>query len=114
MPMIQTKTNVEISKEKELQLKAELGKAIAILPGKSEQWLMLSFEDKCRMYFKGDSSNPLAYVEIKVFGKINPDACEKLTAKVCDIFSDILGIDPACTYVKYEEVSLWGWNGCNF
>ena len=114
MPMIQTKTSVEITKEQELQLKSELGKAIAILPGKSEQWLMLSFEDKCRMYFKGDNSAPLAYIEVKVFGKINPAACEKLTAKICDIFNDILGIAPANTYVKYEEVSLWGWNGCNF
>lgn len=114
MPMIQTKTSVEITKEQELTLKSELGKAIAILPGKTEQWLMTSFEDNCRMYFRGDSSKPLAFVEVKVYGKINPSAADKLTAKICEIFNSVLGIDPSSVYVKYEEVALWGWNGGNF
>ena len=114
MPMIQTKTTVEISKEQELKLKSELGKAIAILPGKSESWLMVSFEDNCRMYFKGSDANPLAFVEVKVFGKINPAAADSLTAKICDIFDEVLGIAPSGVYVKYEEVSMWGWNGGNF
>lgn len=114
MPMIQTKTTAAISKEQEIQLKEKLGRAIAILPGKSEQWLMASFEDNCRMYFKGDNSAPLAFVEIKVYGKINPSAADKLTAEICDIFDGVLGISPANVYVKYEEVSMWGWNGGNF
>lgn len=114
MPMIKTKTTVEISAEKELILKSELGKAIAILPGKSEQWLMTSFEDNCRMYFKGDNSAPIAFVEVQVFGKINPSAADSLTAKICEIFDSVLGISPANVYVKYEEVSMWGWNGGNF
>ncbi len=114
MPMIQTKTTTAISNEQELTLKAKLGKAIAILPGKSEQWLMTSFEDNCRMYFKGDNSNPLAFVEVKVFGKINPAAADKLTAEICDIFEEVLEIAPADVYVKYEEVAMWGWNGGNF
>ena len=46
MPFINTNTNIEISKEQEITLKEKLGKAIEIL-GKSEGWLMLSFEDKC-------------------------------------------------------------------
>jgi hypothetical protein len=25
-----------------------------------------------------------------------------------------LEIQPDCIYVKYEEVSTWGWNGNNF
>ena len=114
MPMITTKTTAEISKEQEIALKSKLGKAIAILPGKSEQWLMVSFEDNCRMYFKGDNSNPLAFVEVKVYGKISPSAADGLTAKICDIFDSVLGIAPADVYVKYEEVSMWGWNGGNF
>lgn len=114
MPMITTKTTVEISKEQEIALKSELGKAIAILPGKSEQWLMTSFEDNCRMYFKGDNLKPLAFIEVKVYGKINPSSADSLTAKICDIFDSVLGIAPENVYVKYEEVSMWGWNGGNF
>lgn len=114
MPMIKTKTTTEITAEQELQLKSKLGEAIAILPGKSEQWLMTSFEDNCRMYFRGDNSEPIAFVEVQVFGKINPSAADKLTAEISDIFGSVLGISSSNIYVKYEEVSMWGWNGGNF
>lgn len=114
MPMIKTKTTVAISKEQELELKSQLGAAIAILPGKSEQWLMTSFEDNCRMYFKGDNSAPLAFIEVQVFGSINPSCADKLTAKICEICETVLGIASSNVYVKYEEVSMWGWNGGNF
>ena len=114
MPMISIKTNVAISEEQELTLKSELGKAISILSGKSEQWLMLSLEDKCRLYFKGDNSKPIAYVEVKVFGKIDYSQSNKLTAKIWEIFDNVLGIDASNVYIKYEEVDMWGWNGSNF
>ena len=114
MPMISIKTNVAISEEQELTLKSELGKAISILSGKSEQWLMLSLEDKCRLYFKGDNSKPIAYVEVKVFGKIDYSQSNKLTAKICEIFDNVLGIAASNVYIKYEEVDMWGWNGSNF
>ena len=114
MPMISTKTNVAISEEQELTLKSELGKAISILSGKSEQWLMLSLEDNCRLYFKGDNSKPIAYVEVKVFGKIDYSQSNKLTANFCENLDNVLGIDASNVYIKYEEVDMWGWNGSNF
>lgn len=113
MPFIDVKTNKQVSKSEEISLKEKLGQAIAILPGKSETWLMLEIKDCCRMYFHGDDA-PCAMVQVQVFGKINPDACEKLTAQVCRIMHDVLGIAEDSTYVKYEEVSLWGWNSQNF
>ena len=114
MPMISTKTNSTISSEQELKLKSELGNAITILSGKSERWLMLSFEDKCRLWFQGDNSKPVAYVEVKVFGRIDYSQSNKLTAKICEIFGDVLNIDASNVYIKYEEVEMWGWNGGNF
>ncbi len=113
MPFIDVKTNKQVPKSDEITLKEQLGRAIAILPGKSETWLMLEIRDACRMYFHG-SDAPCAMVQVQVFGKINPEACERLTAEVCRIMQDVLGIPADCTYVKYEEVSLWGWNSQNF
>lgn len=49
MPFIELKTSVSISKKKEAELKSAFGEAIAIIPGKSEQWLMLNFCDEQRM-----------------------------------------------------------------
>lgn len=113
MPFIDVKTNKQVSKAQEIALKEELGQAIAILPGKSETWLMLDIHDQSRMYFHGDDA-PCAMVQVQVFGKINSAKCEELTAKVCAIMQDVLDVPQDSTYVKYEEVSLWGWNSQNF
>ena len=114
MPNIATKVSVEISPEKEVVLKEKLGKAISLLRGKSEAWLMLSFEDNCRIWFKGDNSLPCAFCEVQVLGKINPQESEKLSAEICSIFETELGIPQDRTYIKYEEIDQWGWNGGNF
>lgn len=114
MPYISTQTSAAISKEKEFVLKQKLGKAIETIPGKDESWLMLSFEDNARMWFKGENDKPCAMVEIKIFGKTEPEYYEKLTAVVCDIFSSELLIPKDRIYVKYDECFNWGWNGSNF
>lgn len=112
MPFINTTTNVEISKEKELALKNEFGKAIELL-GKSESWLMLSFNDKSSMYFKGEES-PMAFVDVSVFGKSTDVQCEQMTKEMCRIFNNVLGISPDKLYVKYNGSSQWAWNNMNF
>ena len=114
MPFINTKVNTVISKESELVLKEKLGEAISIIPGKSEQWLMLGFEDNARLYFRGNGEDKMAFVEVKVFGGENKAACNELTARICEIYNDVLGIDKDKIYVKYETISNWGWNGGNF
>ena len=53
MPCIQVKTNVNTSGEKAEAVKTALGQAISLLPGKSEDWLMVAIEDECQMYFGG-------------------------------------------------------------
>ena len=99
MPYISTKTNIELAKEKRDALAAKYGKIISLVPGKTERWLMLSFDDKATMYFGGKSDEPMAYIELSLF---------------CDAVSAETGIAPANIYVKYEEAEHWGWNGSNF
>ncbi|MFU0827007.1 MAG: Tautomerase domain-containing protein [Lachnoclostridium sp.] len=114
MPYINTRTNVTISKEKEIEIKKKLGKAIELLPGKSENWLMVSFDDQKPMYFKGESNTGIAFVEVKIYGGADSASYNKLTAAITKILEEELNISPNHTYVKYEEVSNWGWNGSNF
>lgn len=114
MPYIETKTSVKITPEKEVLLKEKLGKAIECIPGKNESWLMLSFEDGVRMWFRGDNSAPSAMVEVKILGEADPKYYGKMTAVICDILSSELGIPSDRIYVKYEEIENWGWNGSNF
>ncbi|MBQ8208015.1 MAG: hypothetical protein IJZ89_04685 [Clostridia bacterium] len=114
MPFINTITTKKISDAERDAVKAELGKIIAEIPGKSEQWLMLAFNDGVKMYFRGDDSLDSAYVEISIFGTAGSDAYDCLTAKICELYESKLGIPADRVYVKYEECTRWGWNGANF
>lgn len=114
MPYINSKISTKITKDQETHLKTQLGQAISIIPGKSERWLMVGFEDEYSLYFAGDNSRPSAFIEVSVFGSENPKAFSELTAKLCEIYNSVLGISPDRIYVKYEAVSNWGWNGGNF
>ena len=114
MPFIHTRTNVKITKEQEISLKEQFGKAISLIRGKSESWLMLNFEDNCRLYFRGDKTTPSAFIEVKIYGSASAKEYDDLTAKITEIISSVLNIQPSQIYVKYEEVEYWGYGGHNF
>lgn len=114
MPYIRTTVSKSLTAANKESLKSKLGEAIALIPGKSEAWLMLAFEDNVDMYFKGDGSQDYAYVEVSLFGSASDAAYDRLTAALSDIINEELGIDRANIYIKYEEAEHWGWNGSNF
>ena len=113
MPYISTKTNVSVSEAQRRELEKKLGKAIELIPGKSESWLMLSFEPETAMAFQG-SEEATAMLEVKLFGKASAGAYSDMTKALTKIISEELQIPAARIYVKYEECAVWGWNGENF
>ncbi len=54
------------------QLKASLGQAVALLPGKSEGSLMLRFAGGCRMWFAGEQDGPIVMVDAAIYGSAPP------------------------------------------
>lgn len=113
MPFINIKINKIMSEGQTISIKAELGKIIEIIPGKSESRLMLNFDDGCNLYFKGNK-DPAALVEIQLYGKATKEIYDTFTQKISDILEKNLGIHSSRIYVKYEEVDFWGLNGHNF
>ena len=113
MQFINVKTNVSINKEKEENIKREIGNSMNII-GKSESWLMMNFEDNQRMYFGGSNESAIAFVEVNLYGSAGPDAYNKLTAKITEIINKELQILPNKIYIKYFETGSWGFNGSNF
>ena len=75
---------------------------------------MLNFEDDCKMYFKGESSSPIAFVDVSVFGKSTSEGCENMTKEVCSVLNRVLAIPADKVYVKYSGTTQWGWNNMNF
>ncbi len=114
MPCIDSKVSVKITEEQEKELKTRLGQAISLIPGKSENWLMTGFEDNYHLYFRGDNSEPIAYIEVRIFGGPNKAAFQKMTEEITKIYGDVLGIAPDHMYIKYSATPDWGWNGGNF
>lgn len=114
MPYIGLKTNKKLTEKNKVALKEAFGEAIALLPGKTEAWLMLSFEDEVTMAFHGDMASPMAYMTVALVGKAPRAAYDALTARLCEILQEVADIRPDMVYIKYEEVDHWGYNGANF
>lgn len=114
MPFIGSRVTVKISPEKEQVLKDRLAKAADSILGKKEKYLMVGFEDEYKLYFGGEKLEKGAFVEVKICGRSTHEAFEEMTAEVCRIYEEELGIPQDKIYVKYEEVEHWGWNGINF
>lgn len=114
MPFINSRVSVPVMARQQASVKEKLGKAISIIPGKSEKGLMVEFADDCDIYFQGNQAQPSAFVEVKVFGRIPEECLDEMTKAVCGIYEAELQIPGERVYIKYEESDKWGWNGTNF
>lgn len=113
MPFIHTITNRSMTDTQIETLKQELGQAITAIHGKSEAWLMVQLEPDAELWFQG-TDEPCAMVEVTIYGGADDDEYDLLTARICDLVSAELSIDPARIFVRYLETEHWGWNGANF
>lgn len=64
MPFLFLKTNAAISPEQEVRLKTAFGKAIALVPNKSEAVLMMELQDNARMWLRGGQP-PMAFNQVE-------------------------------------------------
>ena len=111
MPLIKAKVSCPISPKQESELKAGMGKAIEFVPGKSEEYLLLEFEDNCRLWLRGKNDEPTAYIEVAIFGNELHYGYDAFNAEVTNLFSKVLNICPNHIYIKYEDIIAWGVQG---
>lgn len=111
MPFVVVRVNLAISTKQELELKARLGQAIGLVPGKSEEYLLVSIEDKCHLFLAGDGQTPLAYLEVSVFGNEAHAGYAAFTREVTQALQDVLGIAPDHVYLRFSDVAAWGVSG---
>lgn len=107
MPFIMVKTSCPISKEQEITLKSRMGKVIGLVPGKSEEYLLLEFEDNSRLWLRGENTEPIAYIEAAIFGNESHAGYPDFTARIAEIFRDALGIAAENLYIKFEDITAW-------
>ncbi|MBR1693731.1 MAG: hypothetical protein IJ711_13310 [Lachnospiraceae bacterium] len=111
MPFIKSKISIPLSKEQETELKTRMGQAIELIPGKSEEYLLLEFEDNCHLWLRGRNDEPIVYIEAAIFGNEPHYGYDSFTAEITHIFSELLHTKPENIYVKYEDITAWGVRG---
>ena len=110
MPMLNLKCTKDIPQE----LLGELSSAVAKAIGKPEKYVMVVAE-KTDLVMSG-SEGDAACAEVKSIGGLNGGVNRELTAKICSLLKDYLGIPADRTYVMFESLAAdhWGWNGSTF
>jgi len=111
MPFIKVKISCPISPKQESELKSGMGKAIELVPGKSEEYLLLEFEDNCRLWLRGKNDEPIAYIEAAIFGNEAHYGYDSFTAETTNLFAKVLNIRPDHIYIKYEDIIAWSAQG---
>lgn len=114
MPFIDSRVSIKMTPEQKKELKTRLGEAIEVIPGKSESWLMIDLADEQTMYFRGEDTEPTAFICVNIYGSDDEFAFGRMTECLTEIYGEVLGVKPDHMYIKYDASMYWGWNGSNF
>lgn len=114
MPFLIAKVNIPINSEQEIKLKSRLGKAIELIPGLSEKYLLTGFESDCHFYLRGKNDEAIAYVEVSIFGNEEHLGYEDFSAAITKIFVEVLNIPPMNIYVKFNDIAARSVGGVFF
>ena len=110
MPFIKLNTNISISKEKELSIKSFIGKAIEVIPGKGEKYVLLKINDNEKMWLRG-KDEPMIYIEASVYGNSDHYGFDKFAKEVSIYLSKELGVRIDNIYIKFEDIGPWSVGG---
>ncbi|WP_027624157.1 phenylpyruvate tautomerase MIF-related protein [Clostridium lundense] len=114
MPYINSTITLKLSEEKKENIKTKLGKIISEIPGKSEEWLMVGFNDNHTLYFRGEKKEKAAFVQVQICGSTDRKYKNKVTESICTLLQQELSISKDNIYVTFQEIQDWGWNGTLF
>ena len=114
MPFLIAKVNTSIESTQEVELKSRLGKAIELIPGLSEKYLLTGFESNYHFYLRGKNNEAIAYIEVSIFGNENHLGYEEFAAAVTKIFVEVLNIPPMNIYIKFSDIDAWSVGGIYF
>lgn len=107
MPFVDVRTSCPVTAEQEIKLKAGLGKAISLIPGKSESSLMVQIAGGSRMWFGGSEEGPIVMANVSIYGTAPESAFQKFGEAAVQLFQEALGAKHV--YVKFEETTNWAW-----
>lgn len=111
MPYINVNVTQPLTPEKRIELKRTIAGIIGILPGKTEQTLMIQMEDCKTLYFKGELLENGAYIDVRIYGTCAFEQKEAFTRALFSVFECIMGVQKNDMYVTVSEFDTWGTHG---
>ena len=114
MPYLKIQTNSSVPDNTSQKLMRRASALVAEKLGKSENYVMVALDPPHPMIFAADDA-PTAFLELKSIG-LDGNQTGELSAALCDLISDELGIDKARVYIEFADAArnMWGWNGRTF
>jgi phenylpyruvate tautomerase PptA (4-oxalocrotonate tautomerase family) len=110
MPYISVVLNQKLSASQKETLKAELGRLITIIPGKTEPDLIVHIQDSASLYI-GGKEIPCAYIDLRVYTKTLDEAKKRFTHETCAFIAREFNIPVNCQYLTISEHEAWGYGG---
>ncbi len=112
MPCIEFSLTQSTTLEQRDALKDKMGKAITLLSGKTEEYLMVVVNDNQHIYLAGRTLDNGACVKVYHFGDADAAQLKQLGLAIVSALQEILGIEPNDAYVIFapgiENWTLFG------
>lgn len=111
MPFIVSRVNIKTTLDQKLQIKQGFGKFIELIPGKTEERIILALEDEIFLAQAGDSNEPIAMIEIGVLNNRSHNGYTEFSKAITDLYQEVLGIPAANVTLKFSDVPAISRNG---
>jgi hypothetical protein len=107
MPYIEAQIGKKLTPQQIEQLKSSIGKAIELIPTKSERGLMVNIKDDLEIYFHGQKTE-CVYTDVRIFGTTSFEAKAAFIKQMCIIYNDVAKIASENCYLNFHEHKNWG------
>lgn len=107
MPFISMNTNVKLTQEKILELKAEAGRVLALIPGKNESQLMVQINEGQNMFFKGEDV-PCMMVQVNCYGQAAKENLDSFVKELAASIEKVTGVPAGNQYLTIDGYANWG------
>lgn len=108
MPFVSVKATATVSTDKMNTLQKEIGRIIAIIPGKTIDNCMTSIEGGAHMFMSAKPAKAV-FCEVRMYGEAPKEAKAQVTAELQALFTNELEAEKV--YINYLESTEWGSNG---
>ena len=115
MPLLRLTTNQEMATtEARADFLRQASAQLAELLGKPEAYCMVTLDTGASLLFAG-TDEPAAFAELASLG-LPADATKRLSAALCDLVQEGLGVAPGRVYIHFQDVErpMWGTNRTTF